>query len=283
MTDASTPETWRTAAAVPGQINYLAKTDVRPRYYANDHSRDVLTLDPRTVMIEDARQRAEPPSLDREGFTLVPHKSEISDFRDTARVGAVHPGEIRRLLLEISGADEVVVNGAGVLRFGEKSQEAGQLDNSYPARFVHIDISDPTAAAFAERSAAAGRRIRRYCHYNVWRTFSGAPQDVPLTMCDARTLAPEDLIEADAVFDAPDKPEWSFEGLVIAYNPAHRWSYFRDMSPDEVLIFKTNDSDPAGAHHVPHSAFNDPGCPEGVRPRASIEMRGVAYWYETEA
>jgi hypothetical protein len=40
------------------------------------------------------------------------------------------------------------------------------------------------------------------------------PQDVPLALCDARTLA-DDLIEADAVFDEEGKPEWSFEGLVV--------------------------------------------------------------------
>ncbi len=120
---------------------------------------------------------------------------------------------------------------------------------------------------------------RRFCHYNVWRVISPPPQDVPLAVCDARTLSPEDLILADAVFDAVDAPEWSFEGLVVGYSPRHRWSYFSDMTRDEALIFKTNDSDPTKAHHVPHSAFDDPSCPPGVEPRASIEMRACAYWF----
>jgi hypothetical protein len=51
------------------------------------------------------------------------------------------------------------------------------------------------------------------------------------------------------------------------------------LSRDEVIIFKTNDSDPAQPHCVPHSAFDDPSCPKGVLPRASIEMRGIAYWF----
>jgi hypothetical protein len=267
------------AGTVPGDVNYIARSAERPRYYANDHSRDRLSFDPRTVMIADARQAAVAPTLDVEGFAIVPHVSAVSDFRDSAQVAAVHPAEIRRLLLEATGADEVVVNGSGVLRFGERSQDSGRLDNSLPARFVHIDISDATAAIFSARSAPAGRPILRSCHYNVWRSFSGAPQDVPLALCDARSLAPEDLLAADAVFDAPDKPEWSFEGLVIAHNPRHRWSYFRDMTRDEALLFKTNDSDAGRAHHVPHVAFDDPGCPPGVPPRSSIEMRGIAYWF----
>jgi hypothetical protein len=49
---------------------------------------------------------------------------------------------------------------------------------------------------------------------------------------------------------------------------------------DEVLVFKTNDSDPARPHHVPHTAFNDPSCPPGVTPRASLEMRVICYWFD---
>ncbi len=37
----------------------------------------------------------------------------------------------------------------GILRFAERSPECGQLDNSHPARFVHVDVSDATAAVFA--------------------------------------------------------------------------------------------------------------------------------------
>ncbi|HKU91015.1 MAG TPA: hypothetical protein VJP84_14580 [Steroidobacteraceae bacterium] len=36
----------------------------------------------------------------------------------------------------------------------------------------------------------------------------------------------------------------------------------------------------AVAHCVPHGAFDDPGCPAGVIPRASLEMRGIAYWFD---
>jgi hypothetical protein len=215
--------------------------------------------------------RAEPPSLGREGVALVERRA--------AWEPADYPAEIQALLLELSGADAVVVTGAGVKRFGEKSAQSGQLDNSRPARFVHVDISDPTAATFAARSLPQGRGDpRRFAHYNVWRCLTPAPQDVPLGLCDSRSVAPGDLIAADAVFDQPDKPEWSFEGLVIGHNPAHRWLWFPDMNPQELLVFKTNDSDPGEPHCVPHSAF-DADVPPGTPPRASIEMRAVAYWF----
>jgi hypothetical protein len=270
-----------TARTVTGWVNYIAEMRERPRYYANDHSRDVLTLDPRAVTIEDMRVRSDAPSLSREGFELFFHRSSVADFKDPADVQAVHPREIEDLLLRVSGADRVVVSSPGVLRFGEKSPEAGKFNNSLPARFIHVDISDVTAKRFAERSAPPGvsRAIRRFAHYNVWRALSPPPQDVPLAICDARSIGLADLMEADAVFDVAGTPEWSFEGWVVRYSAAHRWSYFSDMKRDEALVFKTNDSDPEEPHCVPHSAFDDPTCPDGVTPRASIEMRGTAYWY----
>ncbi|MGH8226655.1 MAG: CmcJ/NvfI family oxidoreductase [Steroidobacteraceae bacterium] len=268
--------------AVEGSINYTAPMSVRPRYHANDNSKDVLTLDPRTVRIEDERGAAAPPSLGCEGILLTGHRSAVADFRDGAEVAAVHPAEIERLILEVSGADAAVVTGPGVLRFGERSGDSGRLNNSRPARFIHVDISNTTAAAFAERSrpkVADGRRVRRFAHYNVWRTFSGPPQDVPLTLCDARTIEQQDLVSADAVFDAPGQPEWSFEGLVVRYNPKHRWVYFSGMTRDEVIVFKTNDSAADEPSQVPHSAFDDRTCPAGVPPRSSLEMRAIAYWF----
>jgi hypothetical protein len=269
------------ARSVEGMVNYIGEMAQRPRYYANDHSRDLLNLDPRKIVIDDARKRSKAPSLAEEGFELFAHTSAIEDFKDAAEVARRHAAEIEQLLLTVTGADAVVISSPGVLRFGEGSTEAGKYSNSMPARFIHVDISDATAEQFAQRSMpkASGRRMRRFAHYNVWRAFSAPPQDIPLTVCDARSVALADLMCADAIFDEKDKPEWSFEGWVVRHSAAHRWSYFSGMTRDEALIFKTNDSDPSQPHCVPHSAFDDPSCPKGVPSRASIEMRGIAYWF----
>jgi hypothetical protein len=259
-------------------INYVAKTGERPRYYANDHSRDVLVIDPKPMAILDARDRQ--TTLDAEGFTLVQHRSNIADFTDAQSVWAIHRAEIATLIQNLCGADSVEVNAPGVLRFSEQSDQAGALNNSMPARFAHVDITDKTALDFATRTVTNRKAIRRFAHFNVWRAISPPPQDVPLAVCDARSVSADDLIAADAIFDERDKPEWSFEGWVVAHNPAHRWYWFSDMSRDEVLVFKTNDSDPQFAHCVPHVAFDDPLCPKEAPPRASIEMRALALWFD---
>ena len=111
------------------------------------------------------------------------------------------------LLLAVSGADAVAVTPRGVLRFSERSSESGRLDNSRPARFVHVDVSDATAAVFAtQANPHPERSVRRFCQYNVWRAFSSPPQDAPLAVCDARSVEPADLMPADAVFDVRERP-----------------------------------------------------------------------------
>jgi len=259
-------------------INYVARSEERMCYFANDSSRDTVALDPRPMAIRNARELA--TTLDGEGFALVRHRSMVTDFADAAEVGRIHPEEIADLVRRVSGADDVVVTGTGVLRFAERSTLSGALDNSRPARFAHVDVSDATAVAFGARSLPAGAgEPRRVVHYNVWRAISPAPQDVPLALCDARSVAPGDLLPADAMFDRDGEITWSFEGLVVAHSPEHRWHWFADLSRDEAIIFKTNDSDPDRAHSVPHVAFDDPRCPADAVPRASIEMRAIAYWY----
>jgi len=258
-------------------IAYVGRGIARPRYYANDHSRDLLEINLVEMEIADARKTR--TALDVTGFTLVRHRSAVVDFTDRVAVDTVHRQEIVELVTVLSGADQVLVNSPGILRFSEKSVSSGVLDNSRPARFAHVDISDPTAEAFAHRAAPESRRLARFAHYNVWRAISEPPQDVPLAVCDARSIAPNDLIAADAVFDAPGKPEWSFEGWVLAHAPQHRWHWFPDMNRDEALVFKTHDSDRSHAHCVPHVAFDNALCPANAPPRASIEMRALAFWF----
>ena len=128
-------------------INYAARTDFRQRYYANDHSRDTVVIDGHPMELTDGRALV--TDLDREGFKLVPHKSAIADFTDRGAVSARHGQEIVDLLLAETGADAVFCTSPGILRFGEKSKLAGQLNNSMPARFAHIDTSFETSKAFA--------------------------------------------------------------------------------------------------------------------------------------
>ncbi len=259
------------------QIAYVERQATRPFYYANAHEKDQVPVALHPMPVHDAR--AIDAQVDREGFQLVRHRSAITDWTDRAALEAIHRDEVAALIKDLTGADAVQVTSPGILRFSEKSGRAGSSDNSHPARFAHIDINDVTAAQFAERGAQ-GRKFIRCAAYNLWRAISPPPQDVPLAFCDARSFTGADLIVAQAIFDPVDgSPEWSFESWVAAYNPAHRWFFYPDLQVDEAVLFKTNDSDPARAHCVPHVAFDDPLAPADAPPRISIEMRATAYWW----
>jgi len=246
-------------------MNFIAPMAVRPRYHANDASRDVLALEAHKVPIEDARTVDEPPDLEREGFRLLEAPSAVADFFDPRQVSGIYLEEVRELVLALTGADAVSMTPGGVVRFSERSKKCGTLNNSRPARFVHVDVSASAARDFANNGAPRGAApFVRSLQFNAWRVLTPPPQD---------------LVPADAVFDSADRPEWSFEGLVIRHNPRQRWMYFADMRPDEVLLFRTNDSRGGALAPVAHSAFTVDDCPPGTPPRASIEVRGIAYWY----
>jgi hypothetical protein len=267
------------ASTVHAEVNYTGPMETRPEFFANDHSLDRVNLDPRRVPILDGR--AQPPSLAREGIELLACPTQVKEFRDADEVARVYPREIESFIRRLTGADAVALMGPAILRFGERSAEAGTRDNSNAARLVHIDTSDSTAREFARAAAPNdGRGIRRIAQHNIWRTFSGAPQDVPLAVCDARSVALDDLVPAQAMFDRDGKVVWSFEALLLRYNPAHRWIYFPDMTRDEVIVFKRHDTDPDEPSFVPHSAFTDARVPAGCTPRASVEMRTIAFWFD---
>jgi hypothetical protein len=258
-------------------IAYSGKDIARPRYYANQHHLDLLDMAPREMPMEAARGIE--TDLDREGFVLIQHHSAVRDWMDRSQVDEIHRPEISAVINEMTGADEVLVISPGILRFSEKSALSGERNNSRPARFAHVDISGSTASSMAARANPTDRPIVRFVHFNIWRVLSAPPQDVPLALCDARTVDPSDLIPADAIFDAPGQPEWSFEGLVVAHNPKHRWCWFPDMTEGEAIVFKTHDNDPTRACCVPHVAFDHRACDPAAEPRISIEMRALALWY----
>jgi hypothetical protein len=263
---------------VVAPIAYVRDTGVRPRYYANAHEKDTIAIAPVAMPIADMRGTA--CSLDIEGCVLVSHRSEVADFADPEQVALIHVPEIESLLKEVTGCDYAAVVSRGILRFSERLGENERHDNSHPARFAHVDVSAETGVQFRAKSAPEGRTVVRSAQYNVWRAISGAPQDVPLALCDARSVAGPELIKADAIFDPPGAPEFSFEGYVVAHDAGHHWLWFSDMTPEEAIVFKTSESDPERAQCIPHVAFDNPEAPDDAPARVSVEMRATCYWFE---
>jgi hypothetical protein len=264
-------------------VNYLEPMDELPVFYSERQQDNNLKLSSHEIRVTDARQLDPEPSLDRQGFMLANHVTAVTDFTDAQSVGRVYRGEIGELIRGITGAPLVVVTARGVLRWSERRGDTRGFVNSRPGRFVHVDYSRKSFTEFARTHVAdtgdADRWLNgRYAAFNIWRVFSAPPQDVPLAVCDANSVRPEDVTTGMAVIDAPNMPEFRFESSLFHYSPRHRWYYFRDMNPGEALIFKAFDSDPSRIQGCPHSAFDDPSCPAGAAARASIEIRAFAFW-----
>jgi hypothetical protein len=243
------------------------------------------TLPGRKVTITDARGRV--TSLDREGFRLVSHRSAIDDFEgielDPDR-NASYMAELLQLLAEETGAARVMMLSGAKQRFGEAATEQlAPLVNAKPARYPHADNTDASSAqlikVFSQGIADLGmEEYSRVALYNLWRCVSPPPQDSPLAVCDARTVSPRDELPVTAVTEVLGMGEVRHETTSYMYNPDHRWYYFPDMTRDEVIIFKSHDTDEKRARRVAHTAFDDPDCPPGAPPRASVEARILALY-----
>lgn len=266
--------------SVEAEINYIGPMASMPYFYAKDHARDNLVLEPHRVAIADARQAEPPPSLDREGFALVPHRSAVTDFEDTEQTAGLYVREVEDLIRGLTGADHVVARGT-VLRFS-KQQNRDAYVNSLPAGFVHVDTSRESFHQFAAHNLGdhpdkTALLAGRYIGFNIWRVLTGPPQDLPLAVCAANSVTEGDRVTGEARVDGVGIEEFRFGSSLYRANPRHRWFYYRDMNPDEALVFKQFDTADPDIVGVPHVAFADSGAENPV-PRASAEIRAYAYW-----
>jgi hypothetical protein len=272
--------------AVRAEINYVRNAPDSPHgvpeFVTADETQSTMQVLPgREVSISDAREMA--TDLDDAGFLLVPHASAVEDFgliEEDPDVDALYYEEMTALLKSVTGASVVVGLGNGKKRFGET--EAGrqeQLRNALPARFAHADNTDTSSQGLAELIAQFVPEIdltdARWALYNMWRAVTPPPQDIPLAVCDARTVEPDDEVLIRSV-STERIGVITHDTTGFRFNPRHRWYYFSEMTRDEVLIFKAHDTDPRQSHRVPHSAFTGPACPPGTPTRASVEFRGFA-------
>ena len=210
-------------------------------------------------------------SLDEHGFQFRHHQSAVKDFYDEAEIESVYFPEVERLLRQVTGAEKIVTFDH-TLRVGTGTNRKGLRE---PVRRVHNDYtpkSGPQRVRDLLDAAEAEERLKhRFAIVNVWRPIRGPVEEAPLAVCDARSVAPEDLIETDLLY-----PDRTGEIYSVAFNPAHRWVYFPEMERDEVLFLKVYDSMTDGrARFAPHTAFEDPTGPRAPIPRESIETRSL--------
>jgi len=223
----------------------------------------------RTVV--DARPRAAQLSVDVEGFCLRDHRTGVRDFLDEAEVTSVYYPEVARLAQAATGASRAWVFDHTLRASTPGNEGYGAIRT--PVRIAHCDYtiaSGPQRVRDLLSSDEATRVLaHRFAIINVWRPLKGPVQEAPLAVCDARTVAPQDLIGTDMKYR-----DRTGETYALAFGAAHRWYYIPRMRADEAMLIKTYDSATDGrARFTPHSAFDDPTTPPDAPRRESIETR----------
>ncbi len=250
--------------------------------------------------VHDARV-LEDTSLHGNGFTLVRHRSCVTDWDDDDQLRSVYYDEICDLVREVTGATHTFSNNHLRRQSEPSSGGNGPLarlmsQSRGPVIDVHNDFTESYGEGIIRTVASGGvphtqtfgltdaileagvseqeLRRSRMLVVNTWRAVNAEPiQRSPLAVADRNTIARGSLVSI-LVGEIPcGQPRGGLEIYNARYDPLHQWYYYPGMTRDEVLMWKGYDSAEVPARPNLHSSFDDPNTPGQAAERKSIEVR----------
>ncbi|KAJ3850755.1 hypothetical protein EV368DRAFT_44629 [Lentinula lateritia] len=274
-----------TLDTVPGTLFYFSAPADGSEPYNRVNTDPTLTLplsnwspEKHIVQIENVRDKEASFTLDEAGFQYFEHPSRHTSFVDDDEIKAEYYPESAELIKKITGASRVVLFDHTIRR--RIPGQADMTGKRQPVREVHVDQTTSSAIARVHlhlpSSEAPELLKHRFQIINLWRPISHPAFDLPLTLCDYRTVDKEN----DLVAVARISPERRGETYRVKYNPQHRWKYLKGMTPEEFVLIKCFDSteDSGVSIFTPHTAFIDASAPEDTLPRQSIELRALVFY-----
>jgi hypothetical protein len=266
-------------ATIEATLNYLQDTGVMPSVFTGGPGSTVVRAaspsDPRRVAMHNGRLEADGFTLDRNGFRFVRHDTKVVDFDDADELRRIYYPEMEALVKAETGAKRVVVFDHTLRTANEDDRQARKLREV--VQRVHNDYTEWSGQQRVRDllpDEAEELLKRRFAIVQVWRPIRHPVETFPLAICDARSVAPEDLVVSERRY-----PNRIGQTYAVTYNPDHRWYWFPLMRREEALVFKVYDSLQDGrARFTAHTAFDDPTAPAGARPRESIEIRTLAFF-----
>lgn len=227
------------------------------------------------------------------GFELLSHTSRVSSWDRDDEIVAVHYSEVEDLARQLTGCDHAMVSG----HIKRNPAQAARHPDLAPIKFVHSDFArghdnlirrafreavvDPAVEVPTRHAVMVDtvENARRVVVVQFWRNLGPPKMDLPLALCDARTVCAEEarpFVVADYAGAGGQ-----FEALAVtapAEPDRHRWYVFPEMTADETIAFRTYDTDivrAGGTFFTPHTAFRDPEVAVGEPARSSIELRAT--------
>ena len=260
---------------VAATLNFFVPNGEKPKVLmAEDYTQEnqrTGTFKDTCVKIYNGRMLKSTPTLDREGFELKAHASDVEDFYNEDQITNRHYSEIIEFLKLSTGATDVHIFDH-TLRVQDMKKRSAH-DTRGPVYIVHNDYTEKSGPQRISDLLPPEKAKRffsgRYAFVNVWRSIGPDVQRLPLAVADARFMAKGDFVATDMVYS-----DRKGEIYQVASNQAQRWTYFPNMTHEEVLLLKCFDSASDGrARYTAHGAFEDPTVAADVPPRESIEIR----------
>lgn len=223
----------------------------------------------------------------------MPHTTAVSQWSDDDELAEVHHLEMEELARTMTGCDVALVSN----HIKRGPDHARRHQDLAPISFVHSDFAagydDLVRQSYTDVEREGTRRTlerngvtaddvaaaSRLVILQFWRNIGAAKMDFPLAFCDARTVSPADgrpIAVNDYAGSGTD-----FEAIAVLAPTAaspYRWYAFPELSDDEVVAFRTYDTDlveRGATWFTPHSAFRDPSVEIGRPARSSIELRAI--------
>jgi len=265
---------------VESTLSYLSPIAERPYYYQYDPPAGKpwrnTKGDRRAVVVHDARELDDRPSLDEAGFLLAKHTTGVEDLYDPTVIRERYYPEMEALVQRLTGAVRVRAFDHNVRSSQKAERKDAERLSLEPVRLAHNDYTErsgPQRVRDLFGDEAQALLARRFAVINVWKPIRGPVETAPLAVCDARSIRPQDLVETDLIY-----ADRVGEVYSLAFDAGHRWFYFPRMQADEAMLLKCYDSDRARARFTAHTAFDDPTTPADAAPRESIEVRTLAFY-----
>lgn len=262
--------------SIEAELFFSVSPKERSAVYVVGYECAFITQESRKVEVANGRFCQEKFSVGANGFELIKFASELTNVRDIDAVRRIFRPEAEQILKRLTGASRVLMFNHIV----RDSSEAPLGDHFAAPRFCHVGHDQATYESIIRTCLSPGEADallgRRWAAYSMWKPMASV-KNLPLAVCDARTVFEENLVPNDQGADA-SVPLQQKSGLGVTFNSKQRWYYFPDMTAEEALVLKIWDTDIDLPQWVAHSAFVDPTSKSDANPRVVLDGRFIAFY-----
>jgi glutathione S-transferase len=236
--------------------------------------------DAHEMSVHDGWHRASEFSVDKEGFSVHDFHSKYDNWEDEEQTRNQFYPDVVEFLKKTLGAKEVLVFDHTIRTQKNVQKKLTQETNTSqraPVMLVHCDYTAESGPLRVQQllgeEEGAEKLKRRVAFINVWKPIYQKVEERPLAMCDVTSSPTDDFFKLYLRYR-----DRTGENYVMRHNDQHKWWYFPGMTPEQVILLKTYESESDRARFVGHSAFEDPETRKDAKMRESCEIRTICFF-----